>query len=469
VPSRMRVPRGLAPLRHRGFRLLVTGQLASNVGDAFYAVALPWYVLASHGGALLLATVLAAYGIPRTVLVAVGGYASDRWQPWRVMMSADAVRAVAVAGLAVAAFTGPPNPAVLIPIAVVIGAGEGLFLPGSFSIIPALLPDSDLQAGNSVAFAGTELATLAGPAIGGGIVALAGPAAAFVADAATFVISAATLAGVTVVQQARRGQPVPVPSAGPASPGSPGTSPDEMTAATPPGEAGTPTSPRQLPPTLWRLIRSDRALQIILLVTLAANLGSGGLGDVALPALAHGPFHAGAAGYGGLIAAIGAGALIGTIAAGQSHRFRRPALVASAAFLIEAVFMAIVPYLGSAIPAAVALALFGGLNGFGNVLAVTAVQRWAPPELLGRLMGLVLLASFGIFPVSVILGGLVVHDFGPAPFFPAAAAALAIAVLGGLTQRTWREFGRPAPEDGPDAPDAPAEVPDQDTPAAAPV
>jgi predicted MFS family arabinose efflux permease len=462
VPSRMRVPRGLAPLRHRGFRLLVTGQLASNVGDSFYAVALPWYVLASHGGALLLATVLAAYGIPRTVLVAVGGHASDRWQPWRVMMSADAVRAIAVAVLAVAAFTGPPNPAVLIPIAVVIGAGEGLFLPGSFSIIPALLPDSDLQAGNSVAFAGTELAALAGPAIGGGIVALAGPAAAFVADAATFVISAATLAGVTVVQQARRGQPAAVPAAGPAGPADPAgpsTSPDVDETQTP---------PRQLPPTLWRLIRSDRALQIILLVTLAANLGSGGLGDVALPALAHGPFHAGAAGYGGLIAAIGAGALIGTIAAGQSHRFRRPALVASAAFLIEAVFMAIVPYLGSAIPAAVALALFGGLNGFGNVLAVTAVQRWAPPELLGRLMGLVLLASFGIFPVSVVLGGLVVHDFGPAPFFPAAAAALAVAVLGGLTQRTWREFGVSAPEDGADAPGALAQAPDQDASAAAP-
>jgi len=43
--------RGLAPLRHRGFRFLVAGQLGSNVGDAFYAVALPWYVLATHGGA----------------------------------------------------------------------------------------------------------------------------------------------------------------------------------------------------------------------------------------------------------------------------------------------------------------------------------------------------------------------------------------------------------------------------------
>jgi hypothetical protein len=56
-------------------------------------VALPWYVLANHGGPLLLGTVLAAYGIPRTALLAVGGHASDRWRPWTVMMSSDVVRA----------------------------------------------------------------------------------------------------------------------------------------------------------------------------------------------------------------------------------------------------------------------------------------------------------------------------------------------------------------------------------------
>ena len=57
------MPRTLAPLRHRGYRLLVTGQVTSNLGDACYAVALPWFVLAGHGGTVLLGTVLAAYGV----------------------------------------------------------------------------------------------------------------------------------------------------------------------------------------------------------------------------------------------------------------------------------------------------------------------------------------------------------------------------------------------------------------------
>src|SRR5260370_24669795 len=194
--------RGLAPLRHRGFRFLVGGQLASNVGDAFYAVALPWYVLANHGGALLLGPVLAAYGVPRTVLLVVGGQASDRWRPWMVMMTSDSVRALAAAALAVAAASGPARAVVLVPIAAVLGAGEGLFLPGSFAIVPALLPDEELQSGNALASGVTQLAMLAGPAVGGALVALVGPAPAFAIDAATFVISALTLAGVRSAQRA---------------------------------------------------------------------------------------------------------------------------------------------------------------------------------------------------------------------------------------------------------------------------
>ncbi len=423
-PAQSRLPRGLAPLRHREFRLLTVGQLASTLGDGFYAVALPWYVLATHGGTLLLGSVLAAYGIPRVVLLAVGGHASDRWHPWTVMMVADGVRALGVAVLAAVAFSGPARAATLLPIAVVIGAGGGLFLPGSMSIIPSLLPDADLAAGNAMSEGGTQLAALIGPAIGGGLVAVIGPAGAFALDGVSFLVSAATLAGV------RAGKRLP---------------PDRTRVDQAQPGAGEAAAGGHRPPSLRHLIRSERVLQVILVITLAANLGSGGAGEVALPALARGPFHAGAAGYGGLIAAIGVGALLGAVAAGQTTRLRRQAVVASVAFLAEAAFLAVVPYLGSAVAAGAALTVFGGFNGFGLVIVVTAIQRWAPAELLGRLMGLVLLASFGTFPVSVAVAGIVVHDFGVAPFFPAAALIIAAAVLAGLTQPTWRSFGAPTP------------------------
>jgi MFS family permease len=85
----------------------------------------------------------------------------------------------------------------------VLGAGAGLFMPGSFAIVPALLGGDDLQAGNALVSGGTQLATLIGPAIGGAVVALAGPAPAFAVDAASFAVSALTLAGLRAVSAGR--------------------------------------------------------------------------------------------------------------------------------------------------------------------------------------------------------------------------------------------------------------------------
>ncbi|MHB8458153.1 MAG: MFS transporter, partial [Acidimicrobiales bacterium] len=310
---------------------------------------------------------------------------------------------------------------------------------GSFAIVPSLLPAEDLQAGNALSSGGTQLATLVGPALGGLVVAVLGSAVAFGVDAASFAISAITLAGV------RRVQRIPVSLAGDSDGGTASDLPDRG-----------PTTPQL---TLRRLIAAEPVLVLFLAVVVAANLGSGGMSEVALPALAHGPFHAGAGGYGALIAAFGGGALAGTVVAAQVRQARRPAIIASLAFLAEAAFAAAIPYLGGALAAGAALAAFGALNGFGNIIMITAFQRWAPPEVMGRLMGVLLLAGFGIFPISVLLGGLVVHHLGPAAFFPIAGAILAAAIGVGLTQPSWRAFGasdepddrRPAHDDFPPA------------------
>ncbi|HEY6791631.1 MAG TPA: MFS transporter [Trebonia sp.] len=438
---RLSMPRALSPLRHGPFRLLVTGQVASNLGDACYAVALPWYVLAGHGGTVLLGTVLAAYGIPRTAAIPVGGYLSDRWRPQAVMLATDALRALAVAALALTAAAGPARAAELVPIAVVLGAGEGLFLPASFSVIPALLPGDDLQAGNALASGGTQLATLVGPAFGGVLVALASPALAFGLDAVSFAVSAATL----IVLIRLRATPTP-------------------TASSPGATAERPDGAVQRGPGLGTLLRAERVLLVIMVVNVAANLGSGGLDGVAIPALAHGPLHASATGYGTILAAFGGGALVGTIAAGQVGRARRPAVTGGFAFLAEAAFIAVTPFMGGTAAVAAAVTLIGVCNGFGNVVTVTAFQQWAPEGMLGRLVGLLMVTSFGVYPVSVALAAAADRSLGTASFFLFAAGVLALAVLGGLTQRSWRDFGTgeplaadardQVPVAGPDAPTA---------------
>jgi MFS family permease len=178
--ARLRAAVAGGPLGNRSFQLLSAGQLASTIGDLCYAVALPWLILSSHGGPVLLGTVLACYGVPRTVLIPVGGILADRLGPRLVMLIADTVRCVLVAVLAARQTV---SLAVLGPVAALIGAGEGLFLPAQFTIIPSIVAPEQLQAANAISTALTQIGSLLGPVLGGRLVALAGPAPAFAVDA----------------------------------------------------------------------------------------------------------------------------------------------------------------------------------------------------------------------------------------------------------------------------------------------
>jgi MFS family permease len=179
----------------------------------------------------------------------------------------------------------------------------------------------------------------------------------------------------------------------------------------------------------------------VFLTLVVANLVLGGLFEVGLAALVHGPLHAGASGYGALVAVTSAGALAGTLFAARFDGLARPAVVASLTYLLSAVLCAIVPYLGGAIGAGVLLCAFGAAIGAGNVITDTMLMRWTPKHLLGRVMGFLSLGSFGVYPVSAILAGLIVHSLGAAILFPLAGATLGLAVLGALTRPSWREFG----------------------------
>jgi hypothetical protein len=187
------------------------------------------------------------------------------------------------------------------------------------------------------------------------------------------------------------------------------------------------------------LLKRSRVLQVLLLVVIAANLAGGGEGEVALPSLAHARF--GAAGYGALLACLAVGGVIGTLSAARAGGLRSPIIFASIVFLGESVAIALTPYLGGEAGAAAMLFVSGAANGLGNVTALTVLQKWTPPALLGRVMGAVMLCAFGSFPLSVAVSGVLVRHIGPALFFPVAGGLLAVAILGGLTQREFRLFG----------------------------
>jgi hypothetical protein len=422
----------------RSFQLLAGGQFASTIGDYCYAVALPWLVLSNHGSTILLGILLACYGVPRTVLIPVGGILADKIGPRTLMLFTDVLRCALVGVLTFLAARHTVSLVTLGPTAAVIGGCEGLFLPASFTIMPSLLDDTQLTAGNALNQTAIQAGSLIGPAIGGALVAITGAStAAFGIDAVSFALSAVSLALIPRRPAARPVAASPAEAAdstaGPADtgPDSPATGPDGLAA-----------QPSTKPPGVLSYIRHSRGIQLVMLVAIAMNLGSGGLGEVALPALAHA--HWGAGGYGAVLACMAAGAVLGTLAAARTGAMRNPGRLASWAFITAGCAIILVPFLGGEAGAAAAMLLDGACTSLGGVLFYTMAQRSLPPAMLGRVLSMIMLCSYGIFPLSVVVAGVLVHHVGATPFFPIAGIFLVLAILGGNSQRAFRDFGRPA-------------------------
>lgn len=425
--------RGLraGPLRLRDFRLLIAGQMVSTVGDMFYAVALPWFVLSSGGTPRDLGIVLAAYGIPRAASVLLGGALSDRVQPRRMMLLADIARALLMGVLAAIVLLNMHTLWILCAIAAPLGAFEGIFLPASSAMLPSILEDNDLQAGNAINMATVQVSVLAGPSVGGAIVASVRSGVAFAIDAATFVVSALALAG---MRGKRAAAQVVGNSATSAEAGA------EAIPAETSADDAVQASTEQEPKTFWALLRTSRLLQTGLAVSVVGNLAFGGLIEVALPDLAHGPLHAGATGFGLMLSTFGAGALIGSLIGGTMGKLPRRGLIALLVSLLQGIFVAATPFTGGLTGAAITMGAWGLVNSISNVLLITLLQQRMPRALIGRIMGAFMFANFGLYPISVAVGGLVVDRFGPAILFPVTGGMLFVAIVYGLFQPELRNL-----------------------------
>ncbi|QBD75671.1 MFS transporter [Ktedonosporobacter rubrisoli] len=407
----------LRPFKVLNFSLLFGGQTISVIGNALYTVALPWLILNNGGSAQELGIVLAAYGIPRMGCMLMGGWLADRLRPRRVMLIADIVRAVLVGLLALLALQGHPTLWQLCAIAVPLGALGGAFMPASMSILPDILNDDDLQGGNALNMSSMQGANLLGSAVAGVIVAIFTAGVGLLIDAATFVISAVSLA----LMRMKSSAPGNKREAGAAS----AASPDEAQA-------------QEAPVSFLSFLRSSQLIHVVLLIAVAGGFCLGGLIEVALPAFVHGPMHGSASDYGIILAGASAGALVGGIFAGMLGKLKYKGLTMLGSGLLVAVSFGLLPFAG-VLGAAVCMLIGGLTNSITNVLLFTKIQLIVPRHLLGRMMGLITFGSFGMYPVSAALMGVLSNQFGPALLFPCSGLLLALVMLLAMTQKSLRE------------------------------
>lgn len=379
----------LAPLRERNFRLLWIGQAVSATGDALVPVAFAFAALQVGHTASALGLVLAASTTARVVFLPVGGVWADRLPRQLVMLSSDAIRAVAELTLAAVLLSGHGQLWILIVLASVDGAAGAFFMPASGALVPQTVPAARLQQANALMGLSRSTTSVVGPAISGVLVALIGPGWVFAIDAATYLVSATSLAMLRV-------------SAIDAAPRTSFWS--ELVAG-------------------WQAVSSRRWF--------LTNLVSHALWNFAIAAFfVLGPVvakqHLGGASAWGLIAAsLGAGSVIGGLVALRVTP-RRPLVVANLALTLSALqILALAPPLSTVAIMCACVLGFAGLT-FLNEVWFATVPQLLPAEVLARASSFDWLVSIIAMPVGFAVTGPVADHIGIPTTLVAAAVIMAV-------------------------------------------
>lgn len=398
------------PLGIGYFRNLWIGATLSLLGDQFFLVALPWLVLRLTGSSLALGTILMAAAIPRAALMLVGGAVTDRFSPRNVLIATGVVRIILVATMA--ALTGLEAIRLwqIYVLACAFGVVDAFSFPASTALLPSLVRPEQYAAADSMLEGSAQLSTMFGPAPAGLAIKHWGVATAFWIDAVSFLGPVVALLWVPD----RPRQPV--------------------------AQATLPQSNvLQSITDGLRYVLQDRALRLLFVVSAVLNLAVAGPLAVGLAAMASFRFGSAAA-YGIMLSCFEGGAMAGMLLSGALQKFAHRGWSLTALTFATGLSLIGLAVVNRLIAVAVVLAFMGLCSGFVNIQIMSWIQARVAPDMLGRLMSVLMFSALGLTPVSFVLAG-AVAEAHLAALYLAAGAIVLIAGFALLLTSPTKAFG----------------------------
>lgn len=340
------------PLRHRDFRNLWIGQGISTLGGEIGTVAVPYQVYKLTGSTTLVGLLGLASLVPLLVVPLVGGALADALDRRTLLLRTETGMAVVTALFLVNALLPHPQVWALFVLQALAVGIYSLGWPAMSSLAPRLVPDEEIAAANALASVYGSLGSVAGPAVGGVLIALAGVPVTFGIDLATYAASFVVLAA--------------LPSLAPL------------------GEVARPGL-RSIAEG-FRFLKGRQALIGIFAVDTNAMVF--GMPSALFPAFALHRLGGDAATVGYLYAAPYAGAFAGSLASGWTSHVRRQGLAVTVAACAWGAAIAGFGFQTTLWPALVLLAAAGGADFYSAVLRSTMLLRSTPDHLRGRLLGI---------------------------------------------------------------------------------
>jgi MFS family permease len=376
------------------FRFLWLGQSVSLIGTQATVVALAWRTFTLTGSAASLGLVLVVQTAAMLATTLFAGAVADRTDRKSVLIAADVVRAAAIVGLAWADLSGHLTLALIVLVAIALGAGDGLFNPSFGGMLPSVVDTARIASANSLIGFSRQGSAIVGPALAGILYETLSSSGVFLIDAATYAVAVGLLVRVRSDQATH--------------------------------SASQNTTLRDIRDG-FRYVGRIPWLWGTFALFACTGLLRFGPQQVLLPKLVEDQFRLGVGAYALLVTFIGLGLTVGILAFGQfAPRRRRGQML----YLMSA--MASLLFAGVAVSpifnVAVALALLHGIAfGFSIGLWETTVMERVPGSVLSRVLSVNYLSAFGLLPVGLLLAG------GAAAYAPPgviiAAGALTTAAL----------------------------------------
>jgi predicted MFS family arabinose efflux permease len=376
----MSPPRYFAPLQHRDFALLWSGQAVSQLGDGVFTVTLALEALRVDRNPTGLSYVLAARLIPALLFTLLGGVIVDRFPRRTALLASDAAQGAAATAITILAATHNVNLVGLVLMALVFGLGDAVFFPASMAITPELVPGGQLVGASALNQTSTQLArVLIGPAAGGIIVGFLGTAWGFGIDAASFAVSVAALV------MMRGGQ------------------------APPDRESSSPIAEFREG---LRFLFSERWLWTTELGASVGNFVAFSPLGALVPLLVKQVLDGNGIALGLILAAGGLGGVLASVLLGHRDPPRRRLLALWIGWGLSGagvLGLGLVPNLWLA--GGVAFVTYG-LDAYGSVLYDPLIQQGVPAELLGRVASVNYVLSFALSPLGLVAAGALAEAIG---------------------------------------------------------
>jgi transmembrane secretion effector len=407
----------LAPLRLRDFRLLWLGMTISLVGDGIFFVAMAWQAYSLWNAPAALSLIGIGMTVPMIAFLLPAGVLSDRLDRRVLMLCADIGRAAAVTVLAVLSLTGLLTFWELMVVVAFYSVGTAFFTPAFEAIVPDIVPASSLAAANSLdQFVRPIALRLAGPALGGALVAGLGAGTAFAVDAASFAASTVAVVMMRAPAHVRT---------------------DHVHSSWSAVKEG------------LEFVRRRVWLWGTLLSAAIAYLAFMGPTEVLLPYLVKNDLHASAGDLGLVFAAGGIGAIGAALIMGQRGHPGRDVTFMYATWTLATLAVAGYGFASASWQLMIACLVFNALEAAGTIVWATIKQRHVPASMLGRVSSLDWLISIGLLPISFALTAPVAGVIGARATLVGAAAIGGVITLGALFLPGMRQIeGSPDAADG---------------------